>query len=299
MLIVALTLCVAGIAKAAMLMDELSASKLSLAETLFTQLLVVFEIGLSWWLASRIKLQIAIKTAIVVVLGFISIVAYKLYQQETSCGCFGVIDVHPAIMLAVDIAMLLVLVRNLKSKLPSLEPVNTRIPVLASVSVVVLLICGWSNLNFERMTGAQVGADALVVAINLSDFKGQQLPLLSTVRQPENALQDLSQGERQVLIVNQECERCQELLNRLVEVANRKNVSFDLLEYNKPRELLRSESFVEAVKVLEKKSAGDYYSCDGSFYYSLVSPTMVSIEGGVIRSIESSPNEIVNMVLVQ
>ncbi len=80
-----------------------------LGSHLLTTLLVLVEIGVATWLLSGAKPRIAKWAALTLFSLFAVTAAAKWTAGETNCGCFGVIQIHPAIVFFVDAFVIVVL----------------------------------------------------------------------------------------------------------------------------------------------------------------------------------------------
>lgn len=100
-------LSVSSIGKAVLVFEAtrwLGASELVLHSTL-----LVFQTLLAWWLASGVAPRGSRATALATFLVFSGVAARKTWNGDIDCGCFGIFPVSPAMILALDLFVVLLL----------------------------------------------------------------------------------------------------------------------------------------------------------------------------------------------
>jgi hypothetical protein len=158
----------------------------------------------------------------VVMLGaFIPVLLGDVLMGASSCGCFGALEIHPAVTLVMDVAFflgLLVLGRGVPSlrltgTLPTFQVVIAGLWTVVSFAVAFAPMSGTSaDVGPENgETVAVLPADGYYMPL-FDTWVGQtweELPISSWVR---GGPDDLTSGDRYVLFYRKDCEHCHELM---------------------------------------------------------------------------------------
>ncbi len=168
--------------------------------------------------------RLARPMALFMLSSFCLILIGELYRSATSCGCFGKINIHPGVVLAID-GTLLVLVALFKPATPE-RPAPRALLVAA-----VVAIAGGFTLSFAMMQRAATvanppAADCLAPPPRIPDpnfwyvkdgelerwigLCWNQIDLFQLLGQYPD---DIARGRRHVVFYRRDCEHCQEMFD--------------------------------------------------------------------------------------
>jgi hypothetical protein len=93
----------------ALFVDPLKSEMLGVSASI--QLMAVeLEVLLALWLLSGFQVKKGLIASCVFFASVACVAGKQVYEQQSSCACFGVFEVHPIVMLLLDIVLLTVLV---------------------------------------------------------------------------------------------------------------------------------------------------------------------------------------------
>ncbi len=169
------------------------------------------------WLLPRLSRPVGI----VMLAGFLPVLAAEVAMGASSCGCFGAVEIHPGVTLTMDLGFLL----GLWWLGRGVEPLATTAAqptwrVLAAGLWILISV----GLAFGLVTAApvtQVESDA--VSASAGPVDGYYLPTYDQwIGRPweevpiaawiQGASSELSEGTRFVLFYRKDCEHCHELM---------------------------------------------------------------------------------------
>jgi hypothetical protein len=175
-------------------------------------------VGVMWLLPG-----LARPVGLLVLGAFLPVLISELLMGSASCGCFGAVEVHPAITLTLDLGFFLglwVLGRNVPSlKTTTMQPTWRVLAVGFWTIASIVLAFGVPTSSSDQAPNAETGT-AAAAAI---PAEGYYLPQydqwigtpwddiqLSTWMR--NAPEDLDSGQHYMLFYRKDCEHCHELM---------------------------------------------------------------------------------------
>jgi hypothetical protein len=154
----------------------------------------------------------------------------KGWSGESSCGCFGTITVNPWITTGFDlvIVILLVIFRERGDWTFSLPDRKKLVAVLIAWLVLVGPAL-FAMLSLKQQPHATLGTEFTgadgkkMILLEPETWIGQEFPLFSRFFQPDGS-EILKQGTWNVLLVQTDCPKCQEMKAEL-EAHNAENIA--------------------------------------------------------------------------
>ena len=206
--------------------------------------LVEVELFVALWTAGTLRWRLAWQVLVGLFSCFWFITFAKLLAGETSCGCFGRIEVHPMFSLLIDTVCLgsLLAVRNSIPQKSSVRPLFREVLVTAlllapiSIPAAVFMLRPVGSFLGESTTIVRSGE---VIVLEPSEWVGQKLPILEYI----STNLDLSSGEWLIVLVRHGCPTCEESLPRYLELERTGHVRLFLLEV--PPHAQQLQSLVE------------------------------------------------------
>jgi hypothetical protein len=190
-------------------------SSLSIAVTLA---LICFESCFGTWLLVCARSAWNWRAAIACFAAFACVSAYKYLSGEAACGCFGLLQVNPAITLVLDLAVvrLLMLCRSgvettSESRLHRMIPRFASFAIALSLLVISLVLYGQSC--FVTNDGSVTAAGDLVV-LNPASWIGKRWPFLDESGVPT----ELATGQWDVLLFQHDCDVCHDVMLELEQI---------------------------------------------------------------------------------
>ena len=175
-------------------------------------LAIASELVLGWWLLSGIAIGASWVASIVCCFVFFTMACFQFFHGETSCGCFGVFEIHPRYTLAMDSGILIMLVL-----FPPPRVVGTDSARLAQLAPAVLVVLSAGVLVWSAGTPeprARFRTDANHVAVGQlsvlvpEKWIGENFPLLNHT----DIGARLRRGSWFVVLHKEDCDQCAELL---------------------------------------------------------------------------------------
>ena len=186
---------------------------------------VSIEILLASWLLSNLHVKWACRASLLVLTIFAAVSGYHLLRGDSSCGCFGKLEVHPAWTLALDLSLAAALWRYQRSgEVPAIpSPETARAPWLFSAAICAALAAGfWMTGAWEAVIYGRSAAASNLRVLEPQAWVGQSFPLLPHLR-PSESLQQLSHGDCLVVLYHEDCSECRQLLPRVADAARKPN----------------------------------------------------------------------------
>ena len=204
------------LAAAAFKTYEAYSTPMSSVGLLGTLTLVSFEICFGAWLLIGTRSEWTLRMAVACFATFACVAAYKYLTGESSCGCFGTLQVSPAITLVIDAAavMLLILCRAGVETTSGreLQLMSSRVGTFAIVlSSLAVLVALYGHSRVVRTDGASTRAGDLVL-LEPESWIGNGWPLAGEL----GLTTELATGEWDVLIFRHECHVCHEVMAQLL-----------------------------------------------------------------------------------
>lgn len=186
------------------------------------------ELTLGFWLASGWNGNTSRKFAIGVFLAFFISTLVMLVRGAESCGCFGVLVVHPIVTLLIDVVVLLVLTLW-RPKCGGKFPV-----VAASIYLASLAFSFWIIFQFEFVSFDDIGTVANEEAVIIMEEDGwvnKPLPIFGLLvgREKERLLK----GDWQIIFYHTDCPKCQKLIDNASKL-EKKTAFVEIPPYRNP-----------------------------------------------------------------
>jgi len=249
---------------------------------------VEIEIILAAWLLSGFQKRLSWQVAGAVFAVFSMITLYKGVSGESSCGCFGKVEMSPWHTLILDVGVLAALIafRRQAGRGES----RSRFGRLRLSAAVVLaaagcLTAGVSIASYQPATlsddGVIIGDDRFVV-LEPDRWIGKPLPLLSHI----DAGAKLGEGRWTLLLYHHDCPHCREALPKIRKLAR---------TFSSTSETERSQgrfALVEMPPYCPKDSPARISDADCTIArlsnkrdWFAVSPTLISLEDGKVSTV--------------
>lgn len=184
-----------------------------------------------WFLSGLIQIELAVgvalvsgihwtlfrRLAIVLFATFVLVTAWKVVRGDSTCGCFGPVDVSPVVTLAVDVVALILLV--VWRPPPQLEaaasPARGRPLVLMAWIVVAGVTLAATLLSpAPRRLGLEAEGDAGdFVVVEPEQWVGRPCPLLPYIESDV----DMANGTWTVVLYHEDCPKCIRMVQTLGE----------------------------------------------------------------------------------
>ena len=171
------------------------------------------ELLLAVWLLVGIYAREARMAASGLFLAFAGYACWRLVAGAGSCGCFGAVDVPPAVMLALDLLVVTALFGC-----PSTDAITKTGPLRWTMALTAALVVPTTAAIFaDRPVGPDgMAADGLVV-LKPETWTGRPFPLLEHVAIPAS----LDSGRWTVVLYRHDCADCLRDLPRHEALAKR------------------------------------------------------------------------------
>jgi hypothetical protein len=179
---------------------------------------VQWEFVLAAWLLSKVAKRAVWLALTATFTAFLSITLFRAISGESSCGCFGKVQVNPWITLCLDATILTLLIVLHPRWVSAVREFWHVKRVLAAglgaviAGSIVAIGCVRNDVPAGVPESADAGQQTLVV-LNPSEWVGKEFPLGSyvTLDQP------LMQGAWIAVLYHHDCEHCRLLLKNLGE----------------------------------------------------------------------------------
>lgn len=170
---------------------------------------VLFEIGLAFWLISGWNFRYATRVTAIVLCLFLVLNLTAVSRGQTSCGCFGLVQVHPLITLFLDLIVLVLLLTCTKS-VGRKTILITPLTILFFVCQLGLFATFASVQKHSLDELVDLGSRSGFVVIELEDLQGKPFQLFEYIRNAD--VQQLRQGNWEVVLVHSGCTQCEEVI---------------------------------------------------------------------------------------
>ncbi len=174
---------------------------------------VEIEVALGLWLVLCVWPRAAWAAALVGFAGFAGIALHRALSGESSCGCFGRIEVNPWHMVLLDTCAVFGLLRWRPEPLP---PANTGPDTRAALNCGGIIVCVgilaalWIGSYVPTTLGAEgeIVGDAELVVLEPNEWLDRRLPLLPHI----DVAGQLASGKWQVLLYHHDCAKCRTVI---------------------------------------------------------------------------------------
>lgn len=174
---------------------------------------VEFEIVFGLWLLSGLTPRLTWAAALGCFAFFSGVTLYKGLTGETTCGCFGTVDVNPWYTLILDVTcvLLLLFIRpDLRSK-TSAPRATLRFATVMGLALLVGVPAGISMGSYRAASlgddGTILGEDRFVV-LEPETWVGKKLPLSTHI----DIGSQLAKGDWTVVLYHNDCPYCRKLI---------------------------------------------------------------------------------------
>lgn len=177
---------------------------------------VELEMALGILLISGLARRLIWIVSIAVFALFALLMVYRLLEGRSSCGCFGILSVHPLAALGVDLAALLLLWRFRPRRSGAVaSPAGLRRLALTAASILVVgAAAAAAMLSYSPavlLADGSVAGDDPNVALEPETWRGKPLPLAGHI----DIGDQLMQGQWTVVLYHHDCPDCRRLLGDL------------------------------------------------------------------------------------
>jgi hypothetical protein len=178
-----------------------------------------FEIAIGFWIASGVLKRVCQTIAALMFSFFILIQFVNILNSKESCGCFGMIDVNPWIMLILNSIIFCFLSVQLAGNKwfcqPQKSTISSRqvILVLAGISVAVGVFFALAEDPRQTSPRSGISVESKNVFLFPEQWVGTRFPRLPII---ENESQFEVDDTCVVVFTNHECAKCQEIVGDLV-----------------------------------------------------------------------------------
>lgn len=182
---------------------------------------VVVEASLAGWLLSGWMPARARSTSIGLVLLFAVVAAWRWVGGYEDCGCFGVVRVHPALTLALDLTLAAALWRTpVPAQFGAADtrrrPVGRTLRTVAVAGAVAFALArGLTLASAEFGTSGGVA----VVVLEPETWVGKPLPIADQIVADADIVPPITQGVWVIVFYHGSCPECRATLARVVAAA--------------------------------------------------------------------------------
>ena len=163
--------------------------------------LVVFEIMLAFWLFSAWLSKHSKGVGLVMFSLFLLVSFYKLLSGADSCGCFGVVEIHPIFTCLIDLVSLTLL--YYWTPKGSIHPVTMFVAALFAIGAGLGTI---SQLKTTHLYESEFNGDGIVI-LEPDNWIGKRLPVRNHIQGDWNP-----DGDWRVIFYHEDCPKCQSLI---------------------------------------------------------------------------------------
>lgn len=173
-------------------------------------------------------------------------------------------------------------------------------PLATGAAVISLLtLWGWQSLDFGLRPASAItvpGDGQFVFAFKLDRAIGSQFQFPELATNRKQIEDQLSFGTQSVLLVDQDCDQCRQLLKSLLERPTVRGGRYHILELNIPEPLLASQSFNLLIERLTTNGAASSLRLDSKAIIATKIPALVQLSDGVIRDVETDSDRIIQQL---
>jgi hypothetical protein len=230
--------------------------------------LIAVEVGLAVALISKFHTEMVRRISITLFSLFLLISLLKLLSGETSCGCFGQIEIHPFFSFTFDLAAIssLLLWDTSKAGSIQLKLITSAVSVIGFIGVLIFIGSKPISLN-------EVGkstSDGRLVVVETGDWIGKRFAAAKFIENGEA----LRNGRWQIVFYHQDCPKCQELIREAE--SGRLLLATAFVEIPPLSNILRKESKTLA-----------WFTLTDSYDWFVPTPQIIEVDGGkVVRRLQ-------------
>lgn len=178
-------------------------------EILTSQVTIIFEFILGFWLLSRVSFFFSRFTAIVVFTIFSTVNLYHIAGGDESCSCFGLIRIHPGYTLGLDILSIGLLIWPIY--IPSKTTNTWKIPLLSLVTCIAFTIAipSRSEIHFSAKEALVIGQ---TIHLDPQKWIGEFLPIGAYLSDKDNSW---AIGRCRLIFYESDCSKCRKFINQM------------------------------------------------------------------------------------
>lgn len=197
---------------------------MSIPELAGSMALVCFEILFGAWLLFGVGSAWTLRVAATSFATFACVSAYKALTGASSCGCFGTLQVDPAISLVIDLAAVGLLLRcragveefsksKLQQVLPTVAAFATMLSAIA-ISVPLYRQVQFAHSDSSAHSDSTETTIGELVVLDSESWAGMRWPLLGEAGLPRR----LEFGEWNVLLFRHDCHVCHDVMREIESI---------------------------------------------------------------------------------
>lgn len=239
------------------------------------------EIALAGWLLSGIARRAAAWTAMCAFVVFAAITTSRFIAGESSCGCFGNIQIPPLIMLTVDVLAFMALFVTRPA--PAATTPGGGIRKLA-VSAVAAAAIVTATVGVLRYRPARLTADGLVrgedvnVLLEPETWIGSRLPLAGHL----DVHEPLLRGRWTAVMYHHNCRECVGLIDGLARKAAEEGIAAGVV-------LIEVPPYGQSAWKHDPAGVGFLRArLDASRNWFVATPTVLELDGGVVTRVRAA-----------
>ena len=233
--------------------------------------LVACEIGMAGWLVSAWHTGVGRVAGIVLFVVFSLITFGNVLATESNCGCLGVIQVPPVVMLTLDMAM--------AGLLFFWKPGNSVRPIWNKVSwsgtSILALTCIVYCFSLTSQSLENVGdilEDGQLVIVDCDKWINKPLPIKTMLDRP---ISPEFESEASLVLFHDKCSTCQQLIAHVKQQSKRRYVFVEVPPFERA---LRNDTDAIAWRRLS-----------GNFKWFVEAPELIRLKNGIVTSVDHDP----------
>jgi len=278
---VSLILVVAAAFKAHQISTSPASEHLIFDSRITTIFAIEFELLLAVWLFAGAWQNASKIVGLVTFGGFAMVATFKLANGESNCGCFGHLDVHPAISLIVDFVAIILLSlpssRARRKKPSRAKPSGVKISLytVAGTSLMAVILFSMLSPTTAKLDphGEIVGEDGIVI-LEPATWIGEPLPIAGFIA---NSTEFMS-GSVRLVFYHYNCPKCRLLITETFRDTQADHelttVFIEVPPYNSPPR-------IERPGILWRRLSDQRR-------WFMITPSIVYIENGSVEAVEST-----------
>jgi hypothetical protein len=250
----------------------------------FNILVVDVEVFYSFWLISGFLPQFSRLVCVWLFSVFAAVSFFNAISGETSCGCFGWLEVNPWITTVLDTLVIFLLIRSRLVR----EKNNGvfKLLIVLGCWTVVATFMTFTMLNYEFQT---LGDDGLIrgngneVVLEPEQWYNHSLPIQGYLKESEF----LTKGVWLILLYDHRCPACRECVKTYTELAMKFSG-----KSNYPKILfVEVPPFENASAIQDKNNLVEYRRLDGTHKWKVNTPVLFFVDEGVVKKVINNPRE--------
>ena len=194
-----------------------------------TVAVIAFEFCLAIWFLSDMARKFASFVLIATYAVFSILNIISLIKSENACGCLGVFEVHPVVMLCIDVAIFGGLVspfflprKGSSSQLRQIKPSKVGIGLVFACGIISFSIGLIYHPKMAKANTVEQVTTSKLIVIETDDWKGQEFPISDWV----NSYSMISEGEWKVVLYRENCPKCCAYIEDLLKSSQKHRLAF-------------------------------------------------------------------------